>query len=533
MYRSLSVWASVRPRTAGGNLSYESWESNPKNSGESHGSLKAISESLFMETPTRFPETSSASHKTSSASHGTPSASHEIPRNIMESLGIPGPKGVPWVPGGDSKPPERSGERLKRLRSSSPVAEKVAGALNRLEGEVSVGLIESTTGHDAMSALDTHFGFPCVTTTEDPLCSHPRKPCCAPEVMGPADLNMSNQSNLKLVNLLKLHEDGSNWVTYKERVLNHLTSKGLIRHVKGTVKQPLHLTDNEMEAHEQQMDIFEQKQAQVREVIYEMTSKSVFLEIKDEPTAEKLWTKLVDIHESKGTMVYTDTLAKLSGMRYIDGKSMHVHISTMKELRERLTEMGSPISDDQFSAYIQASLTPDYRRLLTSITASSRTSGRSIQLSDLIQFIYEEADNKATKKNVDDAKENSGSADTSPLSNDVDEPAAMVITTSEGRGKILNCRATNHFTSERSALINFREITPVPINAANDNSFRATSRGDMRIELPNSQAPATTLTLQNVYYAENMAYTLVSITCLVNAQFTVSFSGLHHQVTWT
>ena len=42
------------------------------------------------------------------------------------------------------------------------MAEKVAGALNRLEGEVSVGLIESTTGHDAMSALDTHFGFPVV-----------------------------------------------------------------------------------------------------------------------------------------------------------------------------------------------------------------------------------------------------------------------------------------------------------------------------------------------------------------------------------
>jgi gag-polypeptide of LTR copia-type len=108
----------------------------------------------------------------------------------------------------------------------------------------------------------------------------------------------------------------------------------------------------------------------------------------------------------KVVTTYTDTLTKLSSARYADGKSMRAHISTMKELRERLAEMGNPINDDQFSAYICASLTPDYRPLLTSIMASTHTSGRTLSVHDLITFIHEEADNKAAEKNVDKAKDN-------------------------------------------------------------------------------------------------------------------------------
>src|ERR1700678_1865649 len=197
---------------------------------------------------------------------------------------------------------------------------------------------------------------------------------------------MSNSSSVKVVNLPRLAEDGSN---YKERILNNLTSKGLMRHIRGTARQPVQLTehngsyycpnelsplsDEDLEKHKDSVDSYDQKEAQVQEIIYETVSKSVFLEIKDKSSAARVWSKLVAIHEAKGTMTYTDTLTKLSSARYADGKNMRAHISTMKELRERLAEMGNPINDDQFSAYIRASLTPDYdyRPLLTSIMASS------------------------------------------------------------------------------------------------------------------------------------------------------------------
>ena len=137
--------------------------------------------------------------------------------------------------------------------------------------------------------------------------------------MGPE--SSSNMSSSKVVNLPRLSEDGSNWVTYKERVLNNLTSKGLMRHVRGTARKPVQLTerhgayyrphelsplsDEDLEKHEDLVDSYDQKEAQVREIIYETVSKSVFLEIKDESSAAGVWTKLVAIHEAKGTMTHT------------------------------------------------------------------------------------------------------------------------------------------------------------------------------------------------------------------------------------
>ena len=105
-------------------------------------------------------------------------------------------------------------------------------------------------------------------------------------------------------------------------------------------------------------------------------------------------------------MTYTDTLTKLSSAHYANGKNVRAYISTKKKLREHLAEMGNPINNNQFSAYIRASLTPDYRPLLTLIMASNHTSSKTLSVHDLITFIYEEADNKAAEKNVDEAKDN-------------------------------------------------------------------------------------------------------------------------------
>ncbi|KAG5633044.1 hypothetical protein DXG03_008705, partial [Asterophora parasitica] len=108
--------------------------------------------------------------------------------------------------------------------------------------------------------------------------------------------------------LPKLASDGSNWFLYQERVLNALTSKKLRRHVTGTARKPEDLTesggdffkrgslaplsDKELEVHEDEVDDWLQRQAQVREIIYGTVDKSTFLQIKNEPTAADVWKKL-------------------------------------------------------------------------------------------------------------------------------------------------------------------------------------------------------------------------------------------------
>jgi hypothetical protein len=194
--------------------------------------------------------------------------------------------------------------------------------------------------------------------------------------MGPAtDSIMSTSStSLKIVNLEKLKDDGSNWITYKERVLNTLTHKGLRRHVNGSVRKPddlqwrnktatvaegfykpdgtKPLSEDEIEEHEKKIDEYEQKQASVREVIYETISRSIFLRIKNEKTAAEVWKALSKINEDKGSLIQVDTLTKLQNLVCSDDGDIHKHISSMIELKEKLAGMGHDIDDNTFSAMI-------------------------------------------------------------------------------------------------------------------------------------------------------------------------------------
>lgn len=149
--------------------------------------------------------------------------------------------------------------------------------------------------------------------------------------MGPAtESSMSSTSQLKITRLPKLRDDGANWGNYKDLALNTIIAKGLRRHAIGTAKEPTKLeardgewflphrlsplSDDELEEHEDKVDEYLQKQAQVREIIYQSVSEATFMRIKNAPTAQLMLQQLVSIFESKGEMVQIDTLTRLQNL---------------------------------------------------------------------------------------------------------------------------------------------------------------------------------------------------------------------------
>ena len=191
--------------------------------------------------------------------------------------------------------------------------------------------------------------------------------------MGPADISTSENTTIKVTQLPKLAADGENWLTYHECVLNAATARGLRRHLVGTALKPspivekdgkfylstddtAPLSEEALEKHETSIDSWEQKEAQVRELIYNTVDNASFLQIKGEKTAAALWTKLTSIHSNKGAQFEEYLLGKLQMARYAENENMRTHLTTMNTLCERLSEIGSPISDVQFNAYIRTSL---------------------------------------------------------------------------------------------------------------------------------------------------------------------------------
>ena len=169
--------------------------------------------------------------------------------------------------------------------------------------------------------------------------------------------------------------------------MNYLTSKGLHRHVMGTARKPeslqesngsffrgnslAPLTDEEIEKHEEIQDSYDQMQAAVREVIYRTVDNTTFLQVKNEPNTAATWKKVISIHADKGSLYETNLLTQLQNTRYAEGESMRDHIAKMTELRERLAEMNTPVSDKSFVSYLRTSLSlaPSFRTLFMTLSA--------------------------------------------------------------------------------------------------------------------------------------------------------------------
>ena len=228
--------------------------------------------------------------------------------------------------------------------------------------------------------------------------------------MGQQEVSTSDHTTIKVTQLPKLANDGENWLTYHERVLNAATARGLHRHLVGTALKPspvvqkgekFYLSDTDtkpleedaLEKHETSIDTWKQKEAQVRELIYNTMDNATFLQIKGEKTAADLWKKLTSIHGNKGAQFEEYLLGKLQMARYTENKDMHTHLTTMNTLRERLAEIGSPISDVQFNAYIRTSLslTTCYQPLLTTLSTTARQTRTALTSDDLIWHLVEEA----------------------------------------------------------------------------------------------------------------------------------------------
>jgi len=180
--------------------------------------------------------------------------------------------------------------------------------------------------------------------------------------MGPESTMMSPNDTFKFIRLEKLKDDGTNWVTYRERVTNTMTHKGLRRHFMGTMRKPGTMTEKdgdfyktgdkgqkvlsemEIEAMEKAMDEYEQKEASVREVI-----------------AAKVWSKLMSIMQEKGDLIQVSILTKLQTTICFDDDDVRAHLAKMQELKEQLEGMGAPVSDPSFAAMIRKSLPASYR----------------------------------------------------------------------------------------------------------------------------------------------------------------------------
>src|SRR5882762_2412625 len=183
--------------------------------------------------------------------------------------------------------------------------------------------------------------------------------------MGPAPTSFDNMlpgASSVLFSIPNLADDGSNWVTYKERLLNVIGARGLMRYVDGRAREPLPFaisaktqlpvkangsttTEEEQEAQDNKIDEWHQKNALAKQHFYSMISDRLLLRVQRLPDASKIWKELCTIHEGKTELVQVDLRRRLQEMWCGEGKDIHVHFSEQMHMREQLAGMGTLIEE--------------------------------------------------------------------------------------------------------------------------------------------------------------------------------------------
>ena len=115
-----------------------------------------------------------------------------------------------------------------------------------------------------------------------------------------------------------------------------------------------------------------------------------------------------------------------------------------------------------------------------------------------------------------------------------EDPTALIVTSdfraeahaiSTDHGIILDTGASRHFSPDRSNLMNYREISPEPVRAADGCTFSGLGQGDLKVKLPNGDQRSTPVMLKNAYYSPNLAFTLISVSCANKAGFSFFIKG--------
>src|SRR6266436_5809624 len=227
--------------------------------------------------------------------------------------------------------------------------------------------------------------------------------------MGPAPTSFDNMlpsTSSAMFTIPKLAEDGENWVTYKERMLTSIGARGLMRYIDGRrvipaayaigpkSKLPIKAdgsvaSEAEIEALEDKIDEFHQRDAYVKQHIFSTITDRLLLCVQKLGSSEKIWAEICTIHEGKSELVQIDLRRRLQETRCEEGGDVKAHFSEIFRLRESLAGMGAVIDDKDFYAIILGSLPESYRPLLSSINAAARISQKPLSPYELVNVISE------------------------------------------------------------------------------------------------------------------------------------------------
>src|ERR1700678_195681 len=213
----------------------------------------------------------------------------------------------------------------------------------------------------------------------------------------------------------KLLADGSNWVTYRDRLRWALSARGLLDNITDSIPEPTNPTVNDpppdpsdtaaIAAHTSlnrgyaiRIEKWATAEATVKQCIASTVPDSIFNRIKAKKSAKDVWDAVTEIFEDRSTMVAIDLRLKLQSIKCGENEDVRTHFSKLAEMNERLASYGVTLTDHEYASILVGSLPSIYDPTLSSILAAAKLSKTALNPDTVISLITDDHDRRAVKR---------------------------------------------------------------------------------------------------------------------------------------
>ena len=204
---------------------------------------------------------------------------------------------------------------------------------------------------------------------------------------------MTEDSSTHKLHVEKLVADGTNWVSYRDRMIWSLRSRGLMDHLTNDTITNAYITLGDINNRTPQMR-WDADEATTMHVIAASIPNSVFTNVKGHTTAKAVWDALKSLYENRTTMVLVKTSQQLQTTWCSEDDSVREHFDKLANLREQLAAMGKSIPDNEYASILMGLLPETYTAMLGSIAAAAEMSGHAVSSAAVVKIATDEYDRR-------------------------------------------------------------------------------------------------------------------------------------------
>ena len=253
----------------------------------------------------------------------------------------------------------------------------------------------------------------------------------------------------------KLAADGSNWVTYRDRMIITFRGRQWSDHFTNTTTSTAYTTAGVINGRDpdQRWSIDEDMAI---DLISNTVPDQVFNRVKAKTTVMEMWNAIKAIHQARSQIATIDLGLKMQGTKLADEGDALAHIKCLQDMREQLAALGKTVDDDEFSSILMGSLPRSYRSVVLALSAAADQAGQRVIPDRVIRLVTDEYESRNREKGQNGQNE------------------AFTASTQKQRDrrntKCYNCHKKGHYKSDCWAKGGDKEGQRPPRRNNNDSS---------------------------------------------------------------